>query len=591
MPRNFDASALTQRQQARTVAFFQTKQQVLGNSFNPSVSMPMFNPQSGNYDSSRLLDVVNGNYTTYSQGFPTVTVSVPPTSLLPFPFVGAPGTEVFVDPPIPIDVTVLYAFESVLTYGASQNYPPTVMSRFLYMWFMSVFGAWNWVLNAPVLPGTKDSWNFTTTQYPLNYDDSTTWMVLAVNQIMTTMGITGYDSSYLINRTLTCHGWTSAQFATESARIQSAGHWTQWLAALTAWRSVRNADGSATAKVAGPIPTDTTPNAQYKNANTTLDPSLTVDPATYPAPTQWTPLKLSGATKLYASPTWYNVASTCPAAIDYTALSSAAAHFFPSTVQRQTELAELLQLTGSMGDYEKMIAEWWAGGPKTVTPPGIFMWYWKDYMATYNIAATQGINAFMLSGLQLTVGLFETSRVIWAQKLLYTEARPIQDIRRLWRGQTVTGYNGQPQAGEAWMPYQESTFVTPPFPDFPSGHSGFSSMFANVMTQYFGRDINTSKTVTMTDLKLVTFDLSGSVQTQPFGTVVFPTGSSHVEPGITPTAPTTVAFTTWHDMADSAGLSRRCGGIHAISAHQGSVAIIGDSTQGLYKMVKDGWSF
>ena len=590
MPRNFDASALTQLQQARTVAFFQTKQQVLANSFNPPVSFPLFNPQSGNFDSSRLLDVANGNYTTYSQGFPTVTISVPPTSLLPYPFVGAPGTAVFVDPPIPIDQTVLYAFESVLTYGASQNYPPTVMSRFLYMWFMSVFGAWNWVLNAPVLSGTKDSWSFAT-QYPLNYDDSTTWMVLAVNQIMTTMGITGYDYNYLINRTLTCHDWTSAQFAAESARIQAEGNWTQWIVALTAWRLLRNADGSATAKVAGPIPTDTTPNAQYNNANITLDPLLTVDPSTYPAPTQWTPLVLSSATKLYASPTWYNVTSTCPA-IDYSALSGFAAPHFPSTPEaRYTDVSGMLHLTETMGDYQKIIAEWWAGGPKTVTPPGIFMWYWKNYMATYNLATTQGINAFMLSGLQLTVGLFETSRVIWAQKLFYTEARPIQDIRRLWRGQTVTGYNGQPQAGEAWMPYQESTFVTPPFPDFPSGHSGFSAMFANVMTQYFGSDINTSKTVTMSDLKLVTFDLSGSVQTQPYGTVVFPTGSSAIQHGIVPAAPTTVAFTSWHDMAESAGLSRQCGGIHALSAHQGSVAIIGDSTQGLYKMVKDGWSF
>ena len=141
------------------------------------------------------------------------------------------------------------------------------------------------------------------------------------------------------------------------------------------------------------------------------------------------------------------------------------------------------------------------------------------------------------------------------------------------------------------MPYQESNFVTPPFPDFPSGHSGFSSMFANIMTQYFGATIDTSKTVTMTDLQLVTFDLSGSVQTQPYGTVVFPIGTSGVQPGVVPAAPTTIAFTTWQDMAESAGLSRRCGGIHCISAHQGSVAIIGDSTQCLYKMVKDGWSF
>jgi len=512
--------------------------------------------------------------------------------MLPYPLIQPPSAA-FVDPPIPIDQTVLYAFETVLTFGASQNYPPTVMSRYFYMWFMAVFGAWNWVLDTPALPGKKDSWDFTV-QTPLDYNDSTTWMVAAVEQIMTDMSITGYNSSYLWNRTKTCHGWDDATLAAEVARIKAAGHWDQWRTAINDWRSVRNADGSATARLPGPIPTSS--NEQYPNGATTLDPANTnidfSNAANYPAPTEWTPLILSSVPKRYASPTWYSVTSTCPTAIDYQALSTAAATFFPSTPEiRHTELEELLQLTGAMGDAEKLIAEWWAGGPNTVTPPGIFMWYWKDYMAAYSMAEAQGINSFMLSGLQLTVGLFETSRVIWAQKLLYTQARPIQDIRRLWAGQMVKGYDGVFRDGGAWMPYQEATFVTPPFPDFPSGHSGFSSMFANIMTQWFGATINTSKTVTLTDLQLVTFDLSGSVQTQPFGTVVFPSGSSKVQPGVVPATPTAIAFTSWHDMAESAGLSRRCGGIHCISAHQGSVAIIGDSTQGLYKMVRDGWSF
>jgi hypothetical protein len=585
MPRNFDSSALTQLQKARAVAFFQTKQQLLTNSSNPGKNFPVFNPQTGNFDTSRQLDVMNGNYTTYTQGFPITTISVPPTSVLPYPLI----QPTFVDPPIPIDQTVLYAFETVLTYGASQNYPPTFMSRYFYMWFMSVVGAWNWVLNAPAVPGTKDGWDFTA-QTPLNYDDSTTWMVAAVEQIITDMSITGYNSSYLWNRTKTCHGWDDATLATELARIKVAGHWDQWRTALTAWRLTRNADGSATARLPGPIPTS--PNEQYPNGATTLDPSNNnIDFSSYPAPTRWTPLVLSGSQKRYASPTWYNVTSTCPTAIDYAALSSAAETHFPSTAQRYAELDELLRLTGSMGDHEKLIAEWWAGGPNTVTPPGIFMWYWKNYMATYTIAGSQGINAFMLSGLQLTVGLFETSRVIWAQKLLYTQARPIQDIRRLWAGQTVRGYDGVFRDGGAWMPYQEANFVTPPFPDFPSGHSGFSSMFERVMTQWFGATINRSRSVTMSDLQLVTFNLLGSVQTQPFGTVIFPSGSSKVQPGVVPAAPTAITFTTWHEIADSAGLSRQCGGIHCISAHQGSVAIIGDSTQGLYKMVKDGWSF
>jgi hypothetical protein len=542
-----------------------------------------------------MLDVVNGNYTTYQQTFPITVVSVPPTSELPFPLI--PQPSVFVDPPIPIDQTVLYAFQSVLAFGASKNYAPTVMSRFLYVWFLSVVSAWNWVQTSPQLPGTHDGWNFAI-QNPLNYDDSTTWMVITVNYIMSTMSVTGYDSTYLLNRTKTCHGWDSQTLASEIARIQAAGNWTGWTTAWSSWLTGRNADGYLVAKAPALIPTNRTPTAQYPNANVTLNPSLTVEP-NYIDPAKWTPLVLNGANKLYATPTWNNVRSTCLSAQDEQDLSGLATPYFPSTTQaRYADLSGMLDKTATMTDYDKLTAEWWAGGPTTSTPPGILMWYWKNYMATYSISDTQGTRAFMLSGLQVAIGLFEAGRVAWGQKLYYTQARPIQDIRRLWRNQIVIGYNGQGISGEAWMPYQESTFVTPPFPDFVSGHSTYSAVFANTMAQWFGDTIRTDKLVTMTDLNLVTPTLSGVVETQPFGTVVFPVGSSGIQPGVVPAQPTTISFTNWSQLAQSAGISRQYGGIHCMSAHLGSLAIVGDDdgvilngSNGLYKMIKTSWSF
>ena len=190
----------------------------------------------------------------------------------------------------------------------------------------------------------------------------------------------------------------------------------------------------------------------------------------------------------------------------------------------------------------------------------------------------------MLSGLEATIWLFEAGRVVWGQKLGYTQSRPIQEIRRTYRGQRITGYDGQGVSGELWMPYQESTFVTPPFPDFTSGHSAYSKIFADVMVEWFGDAIDTSKTVTLTDLKLVTPDLTATQQ-NPFGTIVFPTGSSRVQPGVVPAQPTTITFTSWSQLAQSAGISRQYGGIHAMSAHTGSLAIVA----GLYPLIQAYW--
>jgi len=581
--RNFDSSILTKLNQARANAFFQTRQNLLTSSSNPTKSFPSFNPQSGNFDATQIRQLHEGDFTTYTKAFPLVIPSVPPSGLLPYPLISG-----FVDPPIPIDFTVLYAFESILTYVAASNYSPTLTSRFLYLWFMAVVGAWNWVQESPALQGIKDNWNFTI-QYPLNYDDSTIWMVIAINYIMplfiTTNLSTYYDTTYLLNRTETCHGWTSAQLAEAIALIETNGNWLSWTTALNSWLTYRNSDGYLTAKVAGPLPG--TPNGQYLNGPTLLNPSVSQDftnSAAYPQPLHWTPLVLNGTNKLYATPLWDTVTSTCLTAQNEQDLSGLAAPFFPDTADRQLEIADIVNITANLTDSQKVIAEWWAGGPYTVTPPGIMMWYWKNYMSTYDIATNQSIKTFMLSGLEATIGLFEAGRVVWGQKLGYTQSRPIQEIRRTYRGQRITGYDGQGVSGELWMPYQESTFVTPPFPDFTSGHSAYSKIFADVMVEWFGDTIDTSKTVTLTDLKLVTPDLTATQQ-NPFGTIVFPTGSSRVQPGVVPAQPTTITFTSWSQLAQSAGISRQYGGIHAMSAHTGSLAIVA----GLYPLIQAYW--
>jgi hypothetical protein len=177
---------------------------------------------------------------------------------------------------------------------------------------------------------------------------------------------------------------------------------------------------------------------------------------------------------------------------------------------------------------------------------------------------------FVWSGLDLSLHLFEMGRIVWGLKKAHMEARPIQEIRRLYRGQTVKKYDGTDILGESWVPYQETNFVTPPFADFPSGHSAFSRSFANVMNAWFGTSIDSAVNVNLSDITLISPALSP--QTVSFGSFVFGTGASLIQPGAVPSAPTTLIWSTWNDLAESAGISRKYGGIHATSAHTGSVA-------------------
>jgi hypothetical protein len=77
--------------------------------------------------------------------------------------------------------------------------------------------------------------------------------------------------------------------------------------------------------------------------------------------------------------------------------------------------------------------------------------------------------------------------------------------------------------------------VTPPFPEYVSGHSTFSGAGATILSSFFG---------------------------EAFGAyVVIPKGWSSFEAN-TPAAPVTLSWPTFTSAADEAGWSRRYGGIH-----------------------------
>jgi len=91
--------------------------------------------------------------------------------------------------------------------------------------------------------------------------------------------------------------------------------------------------------------------------------------------------------------------------------------------------------------------------------------------------------------------------------------------------------------GDAWLPYQGSTFPTPPFPEYSSGHSTFSAAGAEILRRFTGSD--------------------------RFGdSATFPAGSSRIEAGAVPASDVTLHWATFSEAANQAGISRRYGGIH-----------------------------
>lgn len=197
------------------------------------------------------------------------------------------------------------------------------------------------------------------------------------------------------------------------------------------------------------------------------------------------------------------------------------------------EADDLVALSAALSDESKAIAEYWADGPGTVTPPG----HWA-LIASYcserdGMSLEQNVKMFFLLG----NALLDAGIVAWDHKLAFDSVRPITAIRYLYRGHAIEAWGGPGRGTEVidggrWQPY----LPTPPFAEYISGHSTFSAAAAEIM-------------------RLVTnSDAFG-------GQALIPARSSKVDPG-SPSRDVALHWSTFSDAAGQAGLSRRIGGIH-----------------------------
>ena len=254
-------------------------------------------------------------------------------------------------------------------------------------------------------------------------------------------------------------------------------------------------------------------------------------------------------------------------------------------------------------DYARVLAEFWADGPDSETPPGhwfTILNYVNDHPETIKRFAGQGA---ILSNLEWDVksylvlggAMHDAAINTWGIKGYYDYVRPISAIRYMaskgqstdntlpsfnphglplipglieviasgddlagdndinigkikvksWRGPDFIDNPDTDVAGVDWIlgthwwPYQRPTFVTPPFAGYLSGHSTFSRAAATVLTKITGSKFFPGG--------LGTFD----VIENEF--LVFEEG---------PSESFTLEWATYQDASDQTSLSRIWGGIH-----------------------------
>lgn len=207
------------------------------------------------------------------------------------------------------------------------------------------------------------------------------------------------------------------------------------------------------------------------------------------------------------------------------------------TPVRQAEIDEMVKISAELTDEQKVIAEYWVDGPGMEAPPG----HWMIFGQLCSRRDAHGLDFDVKLFFVLANALHDAGIATWARKRHFDAIRPASLVPLTYTGRKIRSWGGpyrgtQTIDGSEWRPY----LPTPPFGEYPSGHSSFSAAGAEVLRLFTGRD--------------------------DFGaTVVIPAGSSLIEPGAVPADDVVLHWDTFTEAANQAGLSRRLGGIHFLS--------------------------
>lgn len=256
----------------------------------------------------------------------------------------------------------------------------------------------------------------------------------------------------------------------------------------------------------------------------------------------------------------------------------------------------------SRGDYTRVLAEFWADGPDSETPPGHWFTILNYVMDQPEFERRYHGAGAVLSDLEYDVkayfmlggAMHDAAIAAWSVKGFYDYIRPISALRYManqgqssdenlpnyhpngiplqkdfieiveagdpqfpnqedlgkikiksWRGPDYIDDPATDYAGvgwilaENWWPYQRPSFVTPPFAGYVSGHSTYSRTAAEVLTYLTGDPFFPGG--------------MGEFEAKQNEFLVFEEG---------PSTDIILQWATYRDASDQCSLSRIWGGIH-----------------------------
>ncbi|MAR05478.1 MAG: hypothetical protein CL862_00005, partial [Cyanobium sp. NAT70] len=218
-------------------------------------------------------------------------------------------------------------------------------------------------------------------------------------------------------------------------------------------------------------------------------PVVTEDPSSYDVQSPLTPHW--GSVKPFGINSGADYRPVAPPKFgDFSSYTDANGAVSTNDAAYRQQFTEVAEISAGLTPEQKVIAEYWADGPNSSTPPG----HWNEFAHDIALREEHGLEQDVKFFFALNNALFDTGIAVWDAKYAHDFVRPQTAIRYLYQDQEIPSWGGPNQgtqliSGDRWQPYQDVTFVTPAFPEYTSGHSGFSFAAATVLEKFTGSDV------------------------------------------------------------------------------------------------------
>ncbi len=153
------------------------------------------------------------------------------------------------------------------------------------------------------------------------------------------------------------------------------------------------------------------------------------------------------------------------------------------------EVDECIEFNANLTPEQKAVVEFMRDGPRSTGQSGHWLKFAQVVSTRDQNDLDQDVKLFF------TVGncALDTFIASWDSKRYYDSSRPWTLVRYFYQGKTIKGWAGPGKGvtdmlGDDWHPYSPSTFVTPPFPGYVSGHSTISGGCAEILKLFTGSD-------------------------------------------------------------------------------------------------------